>query len=154
MLQQDATERGHNALLMFGSSVDENYEAVDIKQEHRRSFSGMSPMINSANLTPERFQQPVKMLNSLQHGQLLSPATGVSGNDSNSPLVVTSSWSGHVTSVTDHMDGALNQQMMSPFGTRLEMFGKGEKRRRTSSTSGPPLDDQGRLEMRKECVCE
>ena len=120
--------------------MDENYDGIDIKQEQKR-FSGLSPVINSANLTPELFQQPVKMLNSLQQGQLqLSPAMGGAN-----PMTSSSSWSGHVTPVTNQMEStmAVNQQMMSPFGTKVEMFGKDEKRRRSSSTSGTPLDDMG-----------
>ena len=120
--------------------MDENYDGIDIKQEQKR-FSGLSPVINSANLTPELFQQPVKMLNSLQQGQLqLSPAMGGAN-----PMTSPSSWSGHVTPVTNQMEStmAVNQQMMSPFGTKVEMFGKDEKRRRSSSTSGTPLDDMG-----------
>lgn len=132
---------GQNSLLTFGSTVDESYDGVDIKQERRR-FSGLSPVINSASLTPERFQQPVKMLNSLQQGQLqLSPATSghVIGN-SNPMMTSLSSWSGHVESMA-----AVNQQMMSPFGAKLERFGKEEKRRRSSSSSVAPLDDQSTL---------
>ena len=120
---------------------DGGSDGLHIKQEPGR-MSGFSPVINSANLTPERFQQPVKMLNSLQHGQMqLSPVVN-SNPMMSSPL----SLSGHVTSMTNqYAEGltAVNQQMMSPYGVRVERVGKEENRRRSSSTSGPPLDDQG-----------
>jgi hypothetical protein len=72
--------------------------------------------------------------------------------------MMSSAWiGGHVTSVANDvaagggggggagMVGVVNQQMMSPYGAKLEPFGRTgeEKRRRSSSTSGPPLDDQG-----------
>ena len=161
--QQNFSVSGHNKLLTFGSTVDENYEGFGIKQEHQqqRRFSGLSPVVSSANLTPERFQQPVMMLNSLQQqGQMqMSPVTGaVSTSQSGNVMMgnanpMMSSWMGHVTSVANDVIGGggagvvgvVNQQMMSPYGTKLEKFGKtgDEKRRRSSSTSGPPLDDQG-----------
>lgn len=154
--------------------MGENYEGMD-KQEHQKRFSGLSPVISSANLTPERFQQPVMMLNSLQqqgHMQMNTAANAVSNSghmmgagSAGNPMM--SSWMGsHVTSVANDvagpiaagvggaeggggvgvgMVGVVNQQMMSPYGARLEPFKKPgeEKRRRSSSTSGPPLDDQG-----------
>ena len=168
---------GHGKLLTFGSTMDESYEAMDIKikQEHQKRFSGLSPVISSANLTPERFQQPVMMLNSLQQqghmrissatnavsslGHVTGPESAIAGNP-----MMSSAWmgGGHMTSVANDvaggtrgagggggggagMVGVVNQQMMSPYGAKLEPFGKtgDEKRRRSSSTSGPPLDDQG-----------
>ena len=147
---------------------------IKIKQEHQKRFSGLSPVISSANLTPERFQQPVMMLNSLQQqghmrissatnavsslGHVIGPESAAAGNP-----MLSSAWmgSGHVTSAANDvaggmrgaggggggagMVGVVNQQMMSPYGAKLEPFGKtgDEKRRRSSSTSGPPLDDQG-----------
>ena len=159
----------HSKLLTFGSTVDESYKGMDIKQEHQKRFSGLSPVISSANLTPERFQQPVMMLNSLQqqgHMQMSPAANAVStgghvmgpgSTSAGNPMM--SSWmGGHMTSVANDvaaaggvggggagMVGVVNQQMMSPYGAKLERFGKpgDEKRRRSSSTSGPPLDDQG-----------
>ena len=133
---QNATGSNLSSLLMFDGS-----DGLDIKQEPGR-LSGFSPVINSANLTPERFQQPVKMLNSLQQGQMqLSPVV-----NSNPVMSSPMSWSGHMTSVTNQcVEGvtAVNQQMMSPYGVKLDRLGKEEYRRRSSSTSGPPLDDQG-----------
>ena len=168
---------GHGKLLTFGSTVDESYEAMDIKikQEHQKHFSGLSPIISSANLTPERFQQPVMMLNSLQqqgHMRVSSATNAVSslghvtglesaGVGAPGNPMMSSAWmgGGHVTSAANDVAGGkrgaggggaglvgvVNQQMMSPYGAKLEPFGKAgdEKRRRSSSTSGPPLDDQG-----------
>ncbi|MCG8626072.1 MAG: hypothetical protein MJE68_29255 [Proteobacteria bacterium] len=153
--------------------MDESYETMDIKikQEHQKRFSGLSPVISSANLTPERFQQPVMMLNSLQqqgHMRIssatnavssLGHVTGLESAAAGNPMM-SSAWmgGGHMTSAANDvaggtreagggagMVGVVNQQMMSPYGAKLEPFGKtgDEKRRRSSSTSGPPLDDQG-----------
>lgn len=143
--------------------MDENYEGMDVNQKHQKRFSGLSPVISSASLTPERFQQPVMMLNSLQqqgHMQMSPAAIAVSnsshmmGAGSAGDPMMSSLMGGHVTSVANDvagggggagMVGMVNQQMMSPYGARLEPFKKPgeEKRRRSSSTSGPPLDDQG-----------
>ena len=158
--------------MTFGSTVDESYDGMDIRQEHQKQqrFSGLSPVISSANLTPERFQQPVMMLNSLQqqgHMKMNPAANAVSGGghmmasgSTSAGSSMMSSWmSDHVTSVANDvaggmgagggagMAGVVNQQMMSPYGAKLERFGKpgDEKRRRSSSTSGPPLDDQGEV---------
>ena len=167
---QNFSSSGHSNLMTFGSTVDESYDGMDIRQEHQKQqrFSGLSPVISSANLTPERFQQPVMMLNSLQqqgHMKMSPAANAVSGGghmmasgSTSAGSSMMSSWmSDHVTSVANDvaggmgvgggagMVGVVNQQMMSPYGAKLERFGKpgDEKRRRSSSTSGPPLDDQG-----------
>lgn len=152
---------GHGKLLTFGSTMDESYETMDIKikQEHQKRFSGLSPVISSANLTPERFQQPVMMLNSLQQQGHMRIMSGLESAAAGNPMM-SSAWmgGGHMTSAANDvaggtreagggagMVGVVNQQMMSPYGAKLEPFGKtgDEKRRRSSSTSGPPLDDQG-----------
>ena len=89
-------------------------------------------------LTPEQFQQPVQMLSSLQHQQLHVRTSTFGGSGS----------SGAVFGHHGQPQGGGGQSVplmpdfMSPLGTRLDISQK--KRRRTSSTSGPSLDDQGR----------
>ena len=79
-------------------------------------------------LTPERFQQPVQMLSSIQHQQstLFGGGVGPTFSPSGQPGV---------------QAAERTQDFMSPSGTRLDISQK--KKRRSSSTSGPSLDDQG-----------
>ena len=76
--------------------------------------------IQPAMLTPDHFQQPVQMLNTIQQGlSSMQPPYSIGGGGGSLP----------------HM-----QNFMSPSGTKLDI---GHKKRRTSSTSAPSLDDQG-----------
>ena len=74
----------------------------------------------SAMLTPDHFQQPVQMLNAIQQGlSSMQPPYSIGGGGGSLP----------------HM-----QNFKSPSGTKLDI---GHKKRRSSSTSAPSLDDQG-----------
>ena len=86
-------------------------------------------------LTPEQFQQPVQMLSSIQHQQLRAPTFG----GSSAPALGHRGQPGGAERAGG--GGQLVPDFMSPLGTRLDISQK--KRRRTSSTSGPSLDDQG-----------
>ena len=71
----------------------------------------------------------------------------------NSNAAMSSPWNrSHMTSMANQMEGmaAFSQQMMSPYGMRLEKFGQEGRKRRSSSTSGPPLDDQGEFSGEKK----
>ena len=90
-----------------------------------------SPLIPQGKLTPEHFQQPVQMLNSFQQGLLVgnygspSPQFGAAG-----------------TGIVPRLPPS-SHDFMSPSGTKLEI--NTVKKRRTSSSSGPSLDDEGKL---------
>ena len=123
--------------------------------------STFSPIIEGG-LTPERFQQPVNMLNSFQQGYLggfpasqghVIPASAHVTSSSivakeNPPQSVASNLAAAVppatTTTTCATAAPPGQNFMSPHGTKLESVVAGDSaRRRQPSVSGPPLDDQG-----------
>ena len=89
------------------------------RNSRKRAWHGgmadVSPTNQQASLTPEKFQVPVQMLNSLA-------AEGAAAS------------SGHMTG---HMTSQEEAEMMSPQEKKKRV------KRRNSSVSGSPLDDQG-----------
>ena len=83
--------------------------------EQRGAFT--SPICEGGNLTPDQFQLPVQMLNTLSGEGTLSS-------------------SGHVTNESSPVNND-----SSPVATDSV---RGKPRRRSSSVTGSPLDDQGR----------
>ena len=95
-----------------------------------RYTTSTSPLIPQGKLTPEHFQQPVQMLNSFQQGLLV-------GNYGNPGPQFGAAGTGIVPRLPPS-----SHDFMSPSGTKLEM--STVKKRRTSSSSGPSLDDEGK----------
>ena len=80
-----------------------------------------------SHLTPDWFQQPVKLLNSIE--QALKHPSSEYPSMTSSHMTAPSS---HMTNAGDHVTADFVTPKPPP------------KRRRTSSTSGPPLDDLGK----------
>ena len=91
-----------------------------------------SPLVPHGTLTPEHFQQPVQMLNSIQQG------LPIGGFGQQGMQIGAAGGSGIVPRLPPSA-----HDFMSPSGTKLDINSSGKKRR-TSSTSGPSLDDQGK----------
>ena len=92
-----------------------------------------SPLVPQGTLTPEHFQQPVQMLNSIQQGLPIS-GFGQQGMQIGA--------AGGGSGIVPRLPPSAHD-FMSPSGTKLDISSSGKKRR-TSSTSGPSLDDQGK----------
>ena len=120
-----AQEGGHTPMGVFGADTP-TFLQKRVWQEGVASGLESQPV----SLTPDQFQVPVEMLNSLA-------AEGAGGAPSSSSSM------GHVTP-----QGAMPLQESGGMGTRAGEGGKKKGvRRRNSSISGSPLGDQG------ECAC-
>ena len=92
-----------------------------------------------SHLTPDWFQQPVKLLNSIQLAL---------SNPSEYPVLHTSSSPGHMTTASNPVLDSLTSHVTTPSSYVTNDFvALGEEkppRRRSSSSSAPPLDDTGK----------
>ena len=138
-------------------------------------MSDISPIGQHGNLTPDKFQLPVQMLNSFTTPAVSSHMTGSSGHMTASGHMITSS--GHMTASSGHhvMDSSSHLMMGSsnhmPGGpahqTSSVTIGQAEyyshpkdqpppqkvSKRRTS-VSGSPLDDTSKYCRGRQCEFE
>lgn len=104
-------------------------------------------MSTPSHLTPDWFQQPVKLLNSIEQA-LNNPSEypEMPGSQTTSHMTVPAS---HTATSVNHMTGVDGN--MTSLSNFVASKPPPPKRRRSSTSNGPPLDDLGEC---FNCICD